>query len=238
MEADHPDIAVAVTAALTTAAEPLTVTVLHKRLRRRLPALTEPELLACLEALTAAGGIYPWPLLPGARARRYGSEPPDPRDYLKAPVRAALEAVERESQRLAALGVPRERVLAAARELLAESPLFSPPREVPAEEAAREPSAAETLQGTTLEAAILDQIRRLGEVQRHGGLVSMRELRQAMAPHLADPRSFDAVLLALGRRGAAWLYRHDYPAGLTEAERSAMVGDGQGNYYNGVSLKE
>lgn len=238
MEQDHPAISAAVTAALTTAAEPLTVAVLHKRLRRRLPALTEPELLACLDALIAAGRIHPWPLLPGARALRYGAEPPDPKDYLKAPVRAALEAVERESRRLTTLGVPRERVLAAARELLQESPLFEPHIETPAKDGTDEPAKAETLHGHTLDDAILDEIRRLSEAQRHGGLVSMRELRQAMAPRLADPQSFDAALLALARRGAAWLYRHDFPAGLTEAERSAMVGDGQGNYYNGVSLKE
>lgn len=233
----HADAALAeaAAAAISSAAEPLTLAALHKRLRRRWTALSESELLASVQALIEGGRVHAWPILPGARAPRYGTRPPDPKDYLKAPVRAALAAVERELSRLMALGLPREPLVAAARALIEENALFAGQRETPAD---AEPTRCEALHGSALEQAVLDSIRRLAAGQRHGGLVSTRELRLAMTPRLPDPQSLDAALLALAKRGTAWLYRHDYPAGLSEAERAAMVSDGQGHYYNGVSLKE
>lgn len=238
MTVDRPAIAEAVATGLAAAAEPLTAAALHKRLRRRFPALTEPELFACLEALIEAGRIHLWPLLPGARVPRYGALAPDPKDYLRAPVRVAFAALEHEVQRLTTLGLKHERVLAAARELIEESSLFTGVRGPKAMDDGNDAPASNALYGEALDRSLLEEIGRLGETQRHGGLVSIRELRHALVPRLPDPRSFDGALLALARRGAVWLYKHDFPAGLTEAERSGMVSDGQGNYYNGVSLKE
>lgn len=89
-----------------------------------------------------------------------------------------------------------------------------------------------------LEDHILEVLRGLSRARRHGGLVAVRDLREAIGDRCPDKVAFDAALGGLARSDRVWLYRHDFPASLSPAERAGMVVDDQGNYYNGVSLRE
>ncbi len=85
---------------------------------------------------------------------------------------------------------------------------------------------------------IRGQLRDFRKDPRRGPLVPVKELRQSLDGRLVDKQAFDAALLQMARDGLLSLYQHDYPASLSEHERETLVRDAEGNYYNGVSLKE
>ena len=62
-------------------------------------------------------------------------------------------------------------------------------------------------------------------------------------PHLRDEieaskPEFDNAVLDLYKDGKVFLDKHDRPDILTEAERNALVPDGQGDYYNGITERK
>lgn len=49
---------------------------------------------------------------------------------------------------------------------------------------------------------------------------------------------FDQCVTILASQDVLALFRHDYPASLTEQQRAEMVHDGRGNWFNGVAISE
>ncbi|MGH8509788.1 MAG: hypothetical protein ACREVH_13900 [Gammaproteobacteria bacterium] len=213
----------------------LPIQTLRGRVAKRVRDVSEGELSVRVGALLRAGRLHELPRIKGKRAARLSAKPPDPKDYLGATIQRLVHAIEEESLRLAAFGVPCAASFAAARALLERSALYGPPA---AEEHVATPSVDGAATEQDLEQQILEQLQRLSADLRHGGLVSTRELRAAQPRFAQEHAAFDRALLRLAKDGKVWLFRHDFPASLTESERKAMVTDGRGNYYNGISFKE
>lgn len=211
----------------------LPIHTLRGRVARRLADASETELRERIEGLLRVGRLHELPRVAGNRVARLSTKPPDPKDYIGGLIQRLVHAIEEESLRLAAFGVPCAATFAAARALLERSALYGPP--APDGVSPHVDSAATE---QDLEHQILEQLRRLSADLRHGGLVSTRELRGTEPRFAHEHAAFDRALLGLAKDGRVWLFRHDFPASLTESERKAMVTDGRGNYYNGISFKE
>ncbi len=211
----------------------LPIQTLRGRVAKRLPDISEGELSVRVAGLLRAGRLHELPRVAGNRAARLSAKPPDPKVYLSGLIQRLVHAIEEESLRLAAFGVPCAATFAAARALLESSVLYGRPAPDGVS-----PHADSAVTEQDLEHQILEQLRRLSADLRHGGLVSTRELRGTEPRFAHEHAAFDRALLQLAKDGRVWLYRHDFPASLTESERKAMVTDGRGNYYNGISFKE
>ena len=211
----------------------LPIHTLRGRVARRLADASETELRERIEGLLRAGRLHELPRVAGNRAARLSAKPPDPKVYLSGLIQRLVHAIEEESLRLAAFGVPCAATFAAARALLEESVLYGRPAPDGVS-----PHVDSAVTEQDLEHQILEQLRRLSADLRHGGLVSTRELRGTQPRFAHEHAAFDRALLRLAKDGRVWLFRHDFPASLTESERKAMVTDGRGNYYNGISFKE
>ena len=215
--------------------KPLTAVGLHKHVAARIPAYPLAGVMRLLEHLVGEGRAHRLPGRPRERANRFSVVPPDPKDALQKCVAGFLQGLDREVVRLEAIGIATVRSYAAARELLLGHPLFGGPCHGPPNAPGTGPGG---LTGSMLEDHILEVLRGLSRARRHGGLVAVRDLREAIGDRCPDKVAFDAALGGLARSDRVWLYRHDFPASLSPAERAGMVVDGQGNYYNGVSLRE
>lgn len=219
------------------ARKPLTAVALHKHVAARIPAYPLAGVMRLLEHLVGEGRAHRLPGRPRERASRFSAVPPDPKDALQRCVAGFLQGLDREVVRLEAIGIATVRSYAAARELLLGHPLFGSPPNAPGT-GPGPCSESRGLTGSMLEDHILEVLRGLSRARRHGGLVAVRDLREAIGDRCPDKAAFDAALGGLARSDRVWLYRHDFPASLSAAERAGMVVDGQGNYYNGVSLRE
>jgi hypothetical protein len=223
------------------AQKPLTAVGLHKHVAARIPAYPLAGVMRLLEHLVGEGRAHRLPGRPRERASRFSAVPPDPKDALQRCVAGFLQGLDREVVRLEAIGIGTVRSYAAARELLLGHPLFGGPCHGRPNAPGTGPgpcSESRGLTGNMLEDHILEVLRGLSRARRHGGLVAVRDLREAIGDRCPDKGAFDAALAGLARNDRLWLYRHDFPASLSPAERAGMVVDDQGNYYNGVSLRE
>lgn len=188
---------------------------LKKDVERAAPgfgAVLEPWLATAL----ARGELFEH--VRGQRTKRYALEPeppPDPRPYLKQPlklIRAALSKLE-------PLGVTPRDVLAVLADELAIAI------------DAADPTAAQPVSKDL--ARVLEALKNLTNERTLGSLLSVRELRSRVP--LPKAR-FDAAALALAASGAIILHHHDYAASLPEVERDELVRDARGNHYVGVAL--
>lgn len=223
------------------ARKPLTAVGLHKHVAARIPGYPLAGVMRLLEHLVGERRAHRLPGRPRERAGRFSAVPPDPKESLQKCVAGFLQGLDREVIRLEAIGIATVRSYAAARELLLGHPLFGGPCDGPPNAPGTGPgplSESRGLTGSMLEDHILEVLRGLSRARRHGGLVAVRDLREAIGDRCPDKVAFDAALGGLARSDRVWLYRHDFPASLNPAERAGMVVDGQGNYYNGVSLRE
>jgi hypothetical protein len=81
---------------------------------------------------------------------------------------------------------------------------------------------------------LIQAIRHLEPGADRGALVGASDLRRAVQ---MEKIQFDRSVLELAQQGRLSLHRHDYPAGLSAAERDELVADGNGSYYVGVALR-
>ena len=81
---------------------------------------------------------------------------------------------------------------------------------------------------------LLALIRRIEPAADQGALVPARDLRRVAKLAKAH---FDRAVLDLARQGRVMLHRHDFAAGLSEADRDELVTDGSGAYYVGMALR-
>ncbi|MEP7342943.1 MAG: hypothetical protein ABI977_34770 [Acidobacteriota bacterium] len=85
------------------------------------------------------------------------------------------------------------------------------------------------------EQIILERMASIEPAAATGALVSLSELRRAVAAEIPEKTSFDQAVRRLAEQGFVVLARHDYPAGLSPQERDESVSDEQGNYFIGIS---
>ncbi len=194
---------------------------------KELDSLVEKPLADCsqkrrrqiLDGLVRNGRVWALPKIPRSRTERYATEPPDPRDYLRASVNHLRRQIDQTAERLRHFGVPEDRTRAAALELLGVEGKSS---------FSEEPEDS---------AVIVQELARL-QAHERGGLVPVSKLRDNLRDRLPDKDGFDRAVLELARAKRVALHPHDYPAGVSEAERAEMVTDGQGNYYVGATIWE
>ncbi len=223
------------------ARKPTTLAALHKQIGTQIPGYAAERVTEIVDHLLAVGRAHRHPGGTAgrgamARADRFSAFPADPKAYLGALVTGFLQDLDREVERLASYGINRADSYAAAHEWLSGHPLCGAPGMPDRVPPGR--GTAQCLTGSALEDCLLEGVRVLGRTRHHGGLVAIRELREAIGDRCADKGAFDTALLGLARSNRVWLYRHDFPASLSAEEREGMTADGQGSYYNGVSLRE
>lgn len=217
---------------------PLSAAALEKKIASRLADNAPADRRRILDELVNSGIVTQLPQQPGERTLLFSAKVPDTAVALRPLVEDFAAKFAVQVARLEALGIDQSACYAALETLLdemlfadAESGVATKPSvDVTATTAV--PSAGNDL-GTT----ILQEITVASKQQRHGGLISIRELRQAVGAQAPRKDAFDLAVLQLARDGKVWLYRHDYAASLSDGERQALVKDPQGNYYNGVSLR-
>jgi hypothetical protein len=62
-------------------------------------------------------------------------------------------------------------------------------------------------------------------------------LRRHMRDMFPTKAVFDTAVLQLAAAGRVDLHRHTFPANLDEQERTALVTDGEGDFYMGIVLR-
>lgn len=71
------------------------------------------------------------------------------------------------------------------------------------------------------------------------GGIGIGELRESLAPQPAEKARFDQAVLSLWRQKRVSLDRHDFPQGMSQADRDHyLVPDDKGNYYVMIGLRE
>jgi hypothetical protein len=76
-------------------------------------------------------------------------------------------------------------------------------------------------------------------LQARSGGMGIGELRENLAPEPAEKARFNQAVLSLWRQNRVNLDRHDFPQGMSEADRDHyLVPDGKGNYYVMIGLRE
>jgi len=76
-------------------------------------------------------------------------------------------------------------------------------------------------------------------LQTRPGGIGIGELRENLAPQPAEKSGFDQAVLSLWRQNRVSLDRHDFPQGMSEADRDHyLVPDGKGNYFVMIGLRE
>jgi hypothetical protein len=215
--------------------QPCTLTEFKKKLAAGMKGCATTEIKEALDLLRAENRIHTWPKR-GRASVRVALTPLSPQDYLndlKSPLKALQTAVGKLVKSFQAAGVPPERVLDAARRMMAEELAFTAQ---PAE-AASGGSVEEREKTTDFGHVIIERIVQLEPAAANGAPVSVRALRRALAAELPDKQAFDRLLLQLADEYRVDLQRHDFPGALSEEERQSLVSDEYGNYYIGISLR-
>jgi hypothetical protein len=139
-----------------------------------------------------------------------------PQDHIKLALQLAVAKLKRR-------GLTAEQVMTVAREVLQPTPA-SP---------AIPPSRHDAVD---LEGLILERMLRLKPSAATGAPVELSQLRHALRPEIDDKDVFDRTILGLAEQGRVAVHRHDYASSLNQEELAALVSDGRGNYFIGVTL--
>lgn len=193
----------------TLSQKPLIRSELKQKVKNKLRGISEKRQQTLLKELIQTGRVRELPPLIGARSKRLSTREADPRDYVE-------NAVDKICRQLAEVDISRESVLKAAWELYGK----------------RRPEPP-----VHLEKVILDRMSDIEPRAAQGAMVSIVELRRALDFQHHSKSEFDQAVWNLVRQGKVDVHRHDFPAGLSQDEREAMLADDQGYLYNGVSRR-
>jgi hypothetical protein len=185
--------------------------------------LTADRFESAIRDLVRDGRIFEWPRLDKIKLR-YATRPVDVSLYVAPVVKEFRKRMDKLTEMLASVQIPREQVEEAARRILSEE--VGPP-----------PTTQATVEDAELEAQILEGMNGVDAAAATGAPVSFRKLRSRMVPPLTDKRLFDRVVLHLADKAIVALHRHDYPAGLSPAERDELVSDETGGFYLSISRR-
>jgi hypothetical protein len=193
------------------------------------------EIKEVVDLLCAEGRLHIWPKR-GKTSARVALTPPDPQPYLE-DLKTLLKKLQADIGKLTknfeAAGVSPERVLDAARRMLAEELGLSAQPAATSGKA----SVSEREQAADIPRLVLERVVQLEPAAANGAPVSVLALRRALAAELSDKQAFDRLLIGLAREYRVSLHRHDAPGALSEEERQALVADEYGNFYIGISLR-
>ena len=194
---------------------PLTQTDLKNKLRSLLigwPLTKRNEMLA---QLLKEKRVYKVPPLTGKASLLSARAEPTPQDYIRLALQLAVI-------RLKPAGLTTEQVMAAAREVLQPAPAAS---------SSTHHNVAD------LEGLILERMLRLNPSAATGAPVQLSQLRRSLRSEIADKDIFDQAVMRLADQGRVAVHQHDYVGSLSQEELAALVSDGRGNYFVGVTLR-
>jgi hypothetical protein len=195
---------------------PLTQTDLKSKLRSLLigwPPTRRDEMLA---RLIREKRVYKVKPLAGNAQLLSSRAEATPQDYIRLALQLAVD-------RLKSIGLTAEQVMNLAREVLRPAPAaptISPSRH----------------DAIDLERLILERMLQIKPSAATGAPVQLTQLRHALRPEIDDKGVFDRTVMRLAEQGRVAVHRHDHAGGLDQEELAALVSDGRGNYFIGVTL--
>lgn len=212
-----------------------------------LPNWPKTQREALLKQLVQTGRVYQWPPLRG-NTKLFSVQRPQPELYLQKPVNELADKLQRLAQQLAGFGITTEQVYELAQQLLEQSlpnsaivvEKPSAPKTPAPDPVELDPAEPDPVEPDPVVVAPNHEDLILNGMRQFSGspLVSLTELRRSLASALPDKTTFDQAVLALARQGQITLHQHDYPAGLSQAERAELVNDEHGNYFIGIAFND
>ncbi|MCI0338101.1 MAG: hypothetical protein L0226_11020 [Acidobacteria bacterium] len=191
------------------AQRPRTQSELLRKLKSKLSGFDEERQIGLLTRLLDENQVQTLPPFIGGRTTRYGTKPPDPRDYIE-------DAIARLSKKLK---LSPEEILDVMRTL-------------------NHPQAKNLGAGQNdLSEKLLARMVQVKLAAAPGGLVPLNDLWRSLQNEGWDKSSFDRTVLGLAEKYRVSLQRHNFPYVLSEQERAELVADERGNYYVGIELR-
>jgi hypothetical protein len=200
---------------------PLTAKKLESKFKSILvgwPVAKRDELLKRLEKERR---LYKLPA-PKGTGIEFSAQPAQPERYLQKPIQTLASDLRKLQKKLEKAGVTADQFFASAHAIWQKS--------LPSVTIESSPPASP-------EQLFLDGMRRLENEAGNGALVSLSELRRALAARIPDKSGFDRVVLKLADEGRVVLHRHVFPASLNPEERESLVTDEHGNFFVGVAFR-
>ena len=194
---------------------PLTQTDLKNKLRSLLIGWPQPKRDEMLAQLLKEKRVYKVPPLTGKASLLSARAEATPQDYIRLALQLAVA-------RLKPSGLTAEQVMTAAREVLQPAPAAAP---------STHHKAAD------LERLILERMQQLNPSVVTGAPVQLSHLRHSLRSEIADKDIFDQAVMRLAAQGRVAVHQHDYVGSLSQEELAALVSDGRGNYFIGVTLR-
>jgi len=154
----------------------------------------------------------------------FSAQPAQPREYLQKPIQKLAAELSKLAKKLEKAGVAANQFFASAHAIWRQS-MPAETNETPI------PSQANP------EQLLLDGMKMLEREATNGALVSLSELRQALAAQFPEKSSFDQAVLKLADEGRVVLHRHVFPSSLNPEERESLVADDRGNFFVGVAFR-
>ncbi len=207
---------------------PIKLADLKKLVLKDAKGLSDAQFQSAFEAQRAAGVVFEHPpLTTTSKTSKWATFAAIPSDYLTTLTKDLTKVIAKYSKvaaTLSAAGVSAESLNAAGRRMIESAGM---PSELL--------SAAMPAPSVASRVDLLALLSVVEPRARSGALVTLPDLRRAAG--LAKTE-FDREVLRLARTGRLVLHRHDFPAGLTDAERAALVTDEAGQFYVGVGLRQ
>jgi hypothetical protein len=194
---------------------PLTQTDLKNKLRSLLIGWPQTKRNEMIAQLLKEKRVYKVPPLTGKTSLLSARAEPTPQDYIRLALQLAVA-------RLKPSGLTAEQVMTAARALLQPSPNVA---------SSTEHNVAD------LGRLILDRMRQINPSVVTGAPVQLSQLRHSLRSEIADKDVFDQAIMRLAEQGRVAVHQHDYVGSLSQEELAALVSDGRGNYFIGVTLR-
>lgn len=193
---------------------PLTQTDLKSKLRSLLVGWPPTKRNEMIARLIKEKRVYKVKPLTGNGQLLSSRAEATPQDYIMLALQLAVA-------RLKSIGLTADQVMNVARDVLQPAPALA---------AMDSPAAMD------LEDLILERMLQIKPSAATGAPVELSQLRHALRPEIADKGVFDRMILDLAEQGRVAAHRHDYASSLNEEELAALVSDGRGNYFIGVTL--
>jgi hypothetical protein len=194
---------------------PLTQTDLKNKLRSLLIGWPQTKRNEMIAQLLKEKRVYKVPPLTGKTSLLCARAEPTPQDYIRLALQLAVA-------RLKPSGLTAEQVMTAARALLQPSPNVA---------SSTEHNVAD------LGRLILDRMRQINPSVVTGAPVQLSQLRHSLRSEIADKDVFDQAIMRLAEQGRVAVHQHDNVGSLSQEELAALVSDGRGNYFIGVTLR-
>lgn len=192
---------------------------------KALGTLSRKEVETCFDRLLQSNEVRKLPAYVGARTPLFSVGPARPADYLE-------HALSRIAGKLEVH--PRDLLLAIPE--LAERWIEDPQHQSPPPTAAESGDRShEPVPASEIEARIVQAIAEINPRAAEGDLVAVSDLRHRFDWQL-DKGTFDRTLVTLASQRRIALHPFDRAELVSPEEREQLVDDGQGRFFNAVSL--